>query len=189
MSVLFQATPLVLLPNFFSFRICREDRSRGIRKDFHLFFVPRKSLLCEKRLKNKGVFGNFTIEEFTCELFPFDNDLMSMEIPFAFKELTLENDPTCLYQITQALMTIQQEFGVIPRVSGKGHGAKVVWELMNKMFREQTSRGEKKVFSQPSQIDHLLLIDRSVDLLTPLATQLTYEGLIDELFGINNSKH
>lgn len=85
-------------------------------------------------------------------------------------------------------MTIQQEFGVIPRVSGKGQGAKVVWELMNKMFREQTSRGEKKVFSQPSQIDHLLLIDRSVDLLTPLATQLTYEGLIDELFGINNSK-
>lgn len=69
-------------------RICREDRSRGIRKEFHLFFVPYKSLLCEKRLKNKGVFGNFSIEEFTCELFPFDNDLMSMEVESAFKVLT-----------------------------------------------------------------------------------------------------
>ena len=38
-----------------------------------------------------------------------------------------------------------------------------------------------------SQIDALLLIDREVDLLSPLVTQLTYEGLIDEIFGINSS--
>ncbi len=36
--------------------------------------------------------------------------------------------------------------------------------------------------------DTLLLLDRNVDLLTPLATQLTYEGLIDEIFGIINGK-
>lgn len=34
--------------------------------------------------------------------------------------------------------------------------------------------------------DSLLLLDRNVDLLTPLATQLTYEGLIDEVYGITN---
>ena len=37
------------------------------------------------------------------------------------------------------------------------------------------------------QIDNLLLIDRNIDPLTPLLSQLTYEGLIDEIFGINNS--
>lgn len=36
--------------------------------------------------------------------------------------------------------------------------------------------------------DTLLLLDRNVDLLTPVATQLTYEGLIDEIFGITNGK-
>lgn len=36
--------------------------------------------------------------------------------------------------------------------------------------------------------DTLLLLDRNVDLLTPLATQLTYEGLIDEIYGINNGQ-
>ena len=36
-------------------------------------------------------------------------------------------------------------------------------------------------------IDSLLLIDRTVDLLTPLLTQLTYEGLIDETFSIENT--
>lgn len=34
--------------------------------------------------------------------------------------------------------------------------------------------------------DSLLLLDRNVDLLTPLATQLTYEGLVDEIYGITN---
>ena len=38
-------------------------------------------------------------------------------------------------------------------------------------------------------IDKLVLIDRNVDLLTPLLTQLTYEGLIDERMTIENSKY
>ena len=38
------------------------------------------------------------------------------------------------------------------------------------------------------QIDNLFILDRTVDMLTPMLTQLTYEGLIDETFGINNSK-
>ncbi len=38
------------------------------------------------------------------------------------------------------------------------------------------------------QIDNLLILDRTVDLLTPLLSQLTYEGLIDEVFGLNNSE-
>ena len=31
------------------------------------------------------------------------------------------------------------------------------------------------------QIDNLLILDRTVDLITPLLSQLTYEGLIDEV--------
>jgi len=35
-------------------------------------------------------------------------------------------------------------------------------------------------------VDTLILLDRAVDLVTPLCTQLTYEGLIDEVLGISN---
>lgn len=38
------------------------------------------------------------------------------------------------------------------------------------------------------KIDNLILIDRSVDYLTPMMTQLTYEGLVDEYLGIKYSK-
>lgn len=33
-------------------------------------------------------------------------------------------------------------------------------------------------------VDCLILLDRNVDLITPLSTQLTYEGLIDEIYNI-----
>ncbi len=35
-------------------------------------------------------------------------------------------------------------------------------------------------------VSSLVVVDRAVDLLSPACTQLTYEGLIDEVFGITN---
>jgi hypothetical protein len=39
-----------------------------------------------------------------------------------------------------------------------------------------------------SEIQEVVLIDREIDMVTPLCTPLTYEALIDEVFGITNSK-
>ncbi|KAJ9587643.1 hypothetical protein L9F63_018937, partial [Diploptera punctata] len=187
-NIIFITRPQLHLMDLVADNIYGEERLTGYRKEFHLFFVPRKSLLFDNYSKSRGVFGNFTfIEEFSCDLFPFDSDLMSMELESAFKEYYLESDPTCLYQAAQAIMTVQSLFGVIPRVSGKGQAAKQVWELMCRMAREKQG-SEKPGHAPQSQIDHLLLLDRGVDLLSPLATQLTYEGLIDEIFGINNKR-
>lgn len=55
------------------------------------------------------------------------------------------------------------------------------------MLRMRKEMGEEEIGSN-SEIDQIILIDRDVDVVTPLSTQLTYEGLVDENFGINNSK-
>ena len=34
----------------------------------------------------------------------------------------------------------------------------------------------------------MVVLDRAVDMVSPLPTQLTYEGLIDELLGVSCSK-
>lgn len=69
------------------------------------------------------------------------------------------------------------------RIFGKGEMSKHVTEMVMRKRRELAD-----VESQITPvIDTLLLIDRSVDLITPLLTQLTYEGLIDEVFGIENT--
>ena len=54
------------------------------------------------------------------------------------------------------------------------------------MMRKKREAADSENQVSP-QIDTLLLIDRNVDLLPPLFTQLTYEGLIDELYGIHHS--
>lgn len=38
------------------------------------------------------------------------------------------------------------------------------------------------------KFDSLIVIDRKADMITPLLTQLTYEGLIDEVIGIKNCR-
>nr|XP_018896974.1 PREDICTED: vacuolar protein sorting-associated protein 33A [Bemisia tabaci] len=184
-NIIFITRPQVNLMDMIADNIHGEERTSGPHKmsTFHLFFVPNRSLLCEQILKNRGVYGNFTfIEEFACTIFPFDYDLLSMELDSAFKELHLESDPSYMYQAAQAIMMLQDLYGVIPRVSGKGLAAKHVWDLLKRLSLEP--RTPKKHITH-SQIDHLLLLDRSIDLVSPLVTQLTYEGLIDELFQIN----
>ncbi|KAK9880635.1 hypothetical protein WA026_011875 [Henosepilachna vigintioctopunctata] len=186
--VIFISRPKLELMDYIAHNVHADCRTKsGSKKQYHIFFVPKKSLLCLERLKHSGIFGNITLkEEFVCELFPFDSDLVSMEIPDVFREYNLENDPTYLYQTAQALVFLQKLYGPISRVWGKGTAAKQVWDLVVRLQREQNNSESSKT-NQTSCIDKILLIDRSVDLISPLATQLTYEGLIDELFGINNS--
>ncbi|KAH1011596.1 hypothetical protein HUJ04_000929 [Dendroctonus ponderosae] len=186
--IIFIARPKLHLMDYIARNV--KDDAKGkhnCKKEYHLFFVPKKSLLCEEALKHQGVYGNMIfIEEFKCQLIPFDSDVVSMEIPEVFREYTIENDPTYIYQTAQAIIFLQKLYGPIPRVWGKGVAAKQVWDLVTRLQREQRSSEDTKS-NQTSCIDQILLIDRSVDLITPLATQLTYEGLIDEIFGINNA--
>lgn len=70
--------------------------------------------------------------------------------------------------------------------------------MLIRMRREQavveevstsTSRQNPSLLNSVStHIDQLVIIDRNVDLYTPLCTQLTYEGLIDEIFRIKHCK-
>ncbi|KAH7636266.1 vacuolar protein sorting-associated protein 33A [Dermatophagoides farinae] len=159
--------------------------SESIRNcNFHIIFVPRKCILCEKRLETLGVFGSFTtIEEYSPDFFVLDSDVISIEWPLCFRECNLEMDYSSLYQLAKSLMTLQCAFGIIPSVYGIGRLSKILYDYMNKMKSELISIENNVV----SMIDQLILIDRSVDLLSPSITQLTYEGLLDEIYGINQT--
>ncbi|ROJ92223.1 Vacuolar protein sorting-associated protein 33A [Anabarilius grahami] len=179
-NIVFFVRPRLELMDIIAENVASEDKLQP--RDFHILFVPRRSLLCEQRLKEKGVLNSFTnIDEYILDLIPYDGDLLSMESESSFRECYLENDQTSLYHAAKGLMTLQALYGTIPQIFGKGECARHVANMMLRMKRE---------FSGHAQIlpvfDTLLLLDRNVDLLTPLATQLTYEGLIDEIYGITN---
>ncbi|KAM8797668.1 vacuolar protein sorting-associated protein 33A [Eudromia elegans] len=183
-NVIFFVRPRLELMDIITDNVLREDRGRAPQRDFHILFVPRRSLLCEQWLKEQGVLGSFIHrEQYSLDLIPFDGDLLSMEAESAFKECYLESDQTSLYHAAKGLMTLQALYGTIPQIFGKGECARHVANMMIRMKREFPG-SQNSIFPV---FDTLLLLDRNVDLLTPLATQLTYEGLIDEIYGIQNT--
>ena len=158
---------------------------------FSVYFTPRKTVLCERILEDCGVLGSIQIDEFPLWLIPFDEDVLSLEIDSVFNEVNVEKDFSSLYDVASAIVQLQKVCGLIPRVRGKGKSSKIVANLMQRLALENdllSSGGKPKssVASGSSQIDTVILLDRSVDLLSPMCTQLTYEGLIDEILGINN---
>ena len=89
-------------------------------------------------------------------------------------------------------MLMQQQYGLFPRILGKGDNAHRLMELLLRM-RSEASAGEKSSSSSvgmmPSMtIESLIIIDREVDFGTVLLSQLTYEGLIDELYRIKDNQ-
>lgn len=155
----------------------------NIQHDYHIVFVPRRTMLCERVLADRGVFGDVKTLEYSLDLIPLDEDLLTLDIHNSFRNCFLDGDPTPLYYIASSIMKLQTMFGIIPRIHGKGHNASMVLKLLQRMRSElQTDMFNNVV----PEISNVILIDRNVDLVSPMLTQLTYEGLIDEVFGIED---
>ena len=148
---------------------------------YAVYFVPRRTLICERILEEEGVIGSVILGEFNLNFIPFEEDVLSMELEHSFRECFLEGDRTSLYYVARGLVSLQNIFGVIPTIQVKGSCAQHVYELMCRMRKELNH----DVYSGESEVDSLLLFDRTADIASPMITQLTYEGLIDEIFGIN----
>lgn len=165
--------------------------------DFSVFWVPRRTLISDRVLEENGVLGEVTVAE--CPLFfiPLEPDLLSLELEDSFSDLYLRKDPTSIFLAAKALMLLQKTTGLFPRILGKGENAKKLVDLLLRMRAEEDTTASSNSSSAhtssfgmtpSSVIDNVIIIDREVDFPTVLLTQLTYEGLIDEIFGIHNNQ-
>ncbi|KZT51079.1 Sec1-like protein [Calocera cornea HHB12733] len=159
------------------------------RHSYTLLLVPRRTILCDRILEEEGVFGDITLGQLKLEFIPLEEDVLSLEMENTYREVFLDGDNTAIYYSAQALMTVQQAFGLFPRIIGKGDAAKRLADLLLRMRQAGLADDPTSpALSLPSTVlDALVVVDRAVDMITPLCTQLTYQGLIDELVGIKNS--
>ena len=94
-------------------------------------------------------------------------------------------------------MHFQNAMGTIPRVLGKGQSAEAVERMCSRMSQEMDDLPPAGSIRRMILLDRhpplplmshsITLSSRSVDLITPLVTQVTYEGMIDEILGIKNN--
>ncbi|KAI9736913.1 MAG: hypothetical protein M1818_005964 [Claussenomyces sp. TS43310] len=174
-------------------QIKRLTRESQTGHEFSIFWVPRRTLVSDKILEEAGVLGDISILEFSLYFIPLEKDLLSLELGNSFSDLYLQKDPTPTFLLARALMLIQQNHGLFPRITGKGDNAKKLADLLMRMrleavAGEDTTESTKLGLIPSTTIESLIVIDREVDFATPLLTQLTYEGLIDEVVGIQNNQ-
>src|SRR5262249_7532176 len=121
--------------------------------------------------------------EFDLDLLPIDDDIISMELGSSFKDLYLDGDLSVLHWIAKSIIKMQAaRFGAIPVIRGKGKLASKVVTIVNRL---QNEVGADFIAEQTPEVEAMYVLDRGVDLVTPFVTQLTYEGLIEELYGID----
>ncbi|KAI5810690.1 Sec1-like protein [Pyronema omphalodes] len=162
----------------------------GQEFEYSVFLTPRRTLVCDKIFEDEGILGEITIRELPLYFLPLEPDLLSLELESSFEELYLRKDHTSIFYSARALMSIQRRHGLFPRIIGKGDRArKLADQLIRMRTEEDVEDGTGPGSLAPSSVlGELIVIDREVDFVTPLMTQLTYEGLIDETIGINNCK-
>ncbi|PAV74481.1 hypothetical protein WR25_02461 [Diploscapter pachys] len=136
---------------------------------YQVFFIPEAWYVIREKLKER------------------ENGHVRMFFNFVFR-LLLNGDWTYLHRCAVALFNLLQiqASPSIP-IYSRGQWAEDVARMTHKLrsiFQEQALQNS----SQSSlQFNRIVLIDRWLDPLSPMLTQLTYAGLLDELFeiGIN----
>jgi len=154
-------------------------------KYVHVVFLPRRTFACKEALQMAKIYGAITaFYNFNFDLIPLDYDLLSLEISEASRLLYFELDTSPLVAIAESLQRIQVVYGKIPNLYCKGYTTKVILEILNNIEKEDKMKSEE---SGQSEIDCLVMFDRNLDYVTPLLTQFTYSGALDEVWGIKQN--
>lgn len=163
----------------------------GVRSQYHVYFVPHRTVVCEQMLEDEGALEHCEIGEFPMGLVQFDSDLLSLEMESVFRQCYVDGDTSSLNIVARALHRLQSTLGVIPNVKSKGAASRKVLQKLLHLRREEAAQVQNLSSAIPGirpEIHTLVVIDREVDLVSPLVTPLTYEGLVDDLIGIENGK-
>ncbi|KAI6676548.1 hypothetical protein NL676_037344 [Syzygium grande] len=161
----------------------RGDQSKGFQREYYVYFIPRRAVACEKIFEEENIHQLLTIGDYPLYLIPLDEDVLSFELDLAYKESLVDGDTSSLWHIAKAIHKLEFAFGVIPNVRAKGKASVRVADILNRMQAEEPVNSSDIVVPE---INTLILLDREVDMVTPMCSQLTYEGLLDEFLHVNN---
>ena len=160
------------------FTIIRALKSNSIK---HLVFVPGETHDAISRLLATQTINYFIIDSLNFDLIPIDIDLLSLENDNSLKEIYIDNNLTPIDNLATGLVKFENCFGKIKYKYIKGDLAQI--------FCQRLEEKEKDMgLNNSDEILGMIVLDRSVDFLTLMSSNYTFEGLIDEKIGINLGK-
>ena len=145
---------------------------------FDIIFIPSETYELIEFLSDNDLNYRFNIYNFNIDLIPIDNDLISLEKDDNFRRIYLNKEISPINDFTNSFIKLEACFGKVKHRYIKGTKAKI--------FNDLLIEKEKEVnLGKTNEILGMFVFDRSVDFTLPLVSSESYEGLIDEIFGIN----
>mmetsp|Transcript_24525 Transcript_24525/g.67898 ORF Transcript_24525/g.67898 Transcript_24525/m.67898 type:complete len:784 (-) Transcript_24525:282-2633(-) len=174
-----------------------------------LVYVPQPTAIVHQLLQQTGLTSqpHISTVSLSLDLFPLENDVFSTEFHSGLRDaVAVEMTPSNFITSTaRSLLKLQDITGTIPRVQAYGPlGEEVLRKLMHKSVDEYLASTSSNAGNDPtadedtpeqkeglapvpeSGVAALVLMDRRVDWVTPMVTPLTYEGLLDDILGIDS---
>lgn len=186
----------------------------GVSIDYNIVLTPERGLAFTDMLEENQVLGDVVIHSWPVYFLPLEKDLLSLNIPSGgFAATYLDGVPSTIDYSAKAIQDLQVKYGLIGKITAKGDAAKQLADTILYGRQQRTTTVFDKENSPPlttdtnskeqlasntfnykysnvfvgTHIEQLIIIDRNTDLLTPLLTQLTYQGLINEFYKISDS--
>ena len=144
----------------------------------NIIFIPGESYEIIEIMMGNDLINKFKIFSFNIDLFPIDNDLLSLEKENCFREIYIDKNLTGVSELANAFAKLETCFGKVKHRYLKGDNAKIFDNLLQAKEKENDIKTNEEIFG-------MIVLDRSTDFLTTLTTNYTFEGLIDDFFGIN----
>eukprot|EP00934_Nitzschia_sp_Nitz4_P004971 Nitzschia sp. Nitz4//scaffold63_size106090//96980//99157//NITZ4_004416-RA/size106090-augustus-gene-0.168-mRNA-1//-1//CDS//3329556053//4961//frame0 len=162
-----------------------------------LVYLPQPTALVQQLISDSNL-ANLSVHSLQLDIFPIEDDVLSLEYPTALKEAALEQVPsTLITTCARAILKLQDITGPIPRIQtlgplGEEVLAKACHMAVDDYLGEAAVSDGPRVDTdgeRPTKLpaNHLamMVLDRKVDMVTPMVTPLTYEGLLDQVVGID----
>ena len=113
------------------------------------------------------------------DLIPLEEDLLSLELNDNFAHYLLQDDDTYKVYVHNSINRIETVYGQIKYKYAKGTESCQILKRIKEAAPLSEGSGQAE-----AEIDCLIMLDREVDLVSPLCVNMTYEGVLDEYFGI-----
>ncbi|CAD6185806.1 unnamed protein product [Caenorhabditis auriculariae] len=189
-------------------RLC--DYIDNVKNDpktlYQVFFIPEAWYVVREKLKERQG-GKYaarleSIREIPLSWLPRDGECLSLSQPQLPSRLLLNGDWTLLHKCAVALNQLielsndgrpnpspsassERKIAVYSRGKWSQDIAGMLEKLRNSKSDSETVKSNTTPSSSTKiKINRIVVIDRWIDPLTPMLTQLTYAGLLDEVYGI-----
>ena len=159
-------------------------------KQYHVLFIPQITNECQSYIKSNSLNLYLILDNLNIDMYLIDNDILSLEDNLSLYDLYIKEDFNILSILAKIIIKFEAIFGKMKYRYYKGSLAKKLNHLIIdeentfNLDNNDDNNNENNDINNSANFGYIIL-DRTVDMITPFCSNFVYEGLLDEYFGVN----